>query len=143
MQMLLKPKRLLFPVNKMTISKVSELLTNIRDRYIAVVRMCETFNIESNPESYSIFINQRAIILNNIEKDQSLLNSEGTDWIELCKIDNTLGTIRDEIGTFITTILALDETIKQRLVRKMGSVRKELSSYQKSSKATLAYARHA
>jgi uncharacterized protein YutD len=127
----------------MTIFQVSEALTHIRDRYIAIVRMCETFNIESNPDRYSEFISQRAVLLNFIEQDQLRLNSESTDWIDLCNMDSALGKIRDEIGTFITTVLALDETIKQRLMRKMSSVRKELSSYQKSSKATLAYARHA
>ena len=127
----------------MNITQVSEVLTHIRDRYVAVVRMCETFNIESNPDRYSAFISQRAILLNNIEQEQIGLNSESSDWVDLCNIDSSLGKIRDEIGVFITTVLALDETIKQRLLRKMDLVRKEISSYQKKSKATLAYARHA
>lgn len=126
----------------MTILQVSDILLRIRDSYASIVRMCETFNIESRPENYSQYVLKRATILSDIEHEQNILNSGATDWKELCIIDSSLAKISCEIQTFITTILALDETIKARLTRKMNDVKRELHSVGKTSRAALAYAKH-
>lgn len=126
----------------MTILQVSEILTSIRDGYAGIVRMCETFNVESQPENYSEYVLKRATVLSDIEHNHNILSSEVDDWTELCRIDTTLARISNEIQTFISTIIALDETIKARLSRKMGEVKRELGGMGKRTKATLAYARH-
>ncbi len=126
----------------MTIFQVSEILIRIRDSYAGIVRMCETFNIESRPENYSQYVLKRATILSDIEHEQNVLNSVAGDWKELCIMDSTLANISNEIQTFISTILALDETIKSRLTRRMSTVKKELGTMGKKSQAILAYAKH-
>ena len=126
----------------MTIFKIEDLLTNIRDRFATVANMCETFNTEAEPEKYSEFVLKRAEILDNIEKQELELNSNNGECVELCNTNSNLAKLRNEIIGYLTTVLALDETIKQQFNQKIGETRQELSSLGSSAKAAMSYARH-
>ncbi len=126
----------------MKINKIEAALQSIRSKYARIREMTEILDADTAVETCEKVLRQRAGLLSEIEQEANSLDCLCAHWREQCNVDQGLATLKSEIQLLISAAVALDSTIQDRLARRIGEVKNELSRLSSTSKVALSYARH-
>lgn len=126
----------------MKTQNTGKILQEIRKKYTQVIQMTETLQYDTTIDGCTRVLNQRARLLSDIANEHRFLEKNIPQWQHYCRIDSDCRSIKDEIRCLITTALALDDTIKNLLERRMNKTRNELNMLGKKSNMVLSYARN-